>query len=427
MGCAGTKSKPINPTTNETIPEGFVKIGQVNDAKEIDSVMSKEKTEKNEAPVERQGETQDNEVDSQPNVNTKTPQDLIDEIFPENPFPKDDLRCYYDFPSTREGLDQEFNKGIYGQNPFVDETEVAADTKYTGQWTGMAITGFGKLTVGKDRIVYTGDFENNKFSGLGVSIMGDGSKVKGSFKAGAADGYCVYEWANGEKHFGFWEENKRKGWGKMIMEGGHVAYNNYVNGVREGIGRAFFADGDTYTGEFKQNDISGKGVYTWADGRYYKGDFELSEQHGYGMMTWPSGKVYEGQFTKGKIEGIGMMKNTDGTMYYGEMKNGKPHGNGTHYDTEGNYREGSWIEGTRSLWKGELTVVKEYPESKSAISLVPPEMKELEYDPATIQSNLDDFLIRHASCDNGLKEWIGMKAIQLGEYTTSPQISLKQN
>ena len=65
----------------------------------------------------------------------------------------------------------------------------------------------------------------------------------------------MYQWKNGSKYFGEWEN------GTMHGEG------TYTFGIGKG-------EGDRYVGEYRNGIRSGKGIYTWSNGERYVGDFK---------------------------------------------------------------------------------------------------------------------------------------------------------
>ena len=90
--------------------------------------------------------------------------------------------------------------------------------------------------------MYTGDWRENKISGIGV-----------------------YSWLDGRKYQGEWLDNNMEGMGIYIWN-----------------------DGRQYRGQYKDDKKHGFGIYTWADQRCYEGYWYKGKQHGlYGHHgTW---------------------------------------------------------------------------------------------------------------------------------------------
>ena len=207
--------------------------------------------------------------------------------------------------------------------------------------------------------VYTGDFKDDEFSGVGTYIWGD----------------------SGEKYFGHWENGKRQGIGTVNLDDGTTSTDIWledevseeeisegcINGdCQNGYGVAIFEDGSSYEGYWKNRYFSGEGTYKSNDGTIYEGCFKKSLYSGYGVLTSPDGETKTGLFDRGRyigefnpstmqgcvsgdcVNGEGVFVYDDGDAYKGSFKNGKAHGNGEKIMTNGVVVRGSFENGNPS-------------------------------------------------------------------------------
>ena len=78
-----------------------------------------------------------------------------------------------------------------------------------------------------------------------------GQVFEGEFQRGKPNGYGIYLWINGDKHFGFYKEGGKHGWGTYT-----------------------YSNGDKYVGEFNNDTRHGQGTHTYANGRRQEGMWE---------------------------------------------------------------------------------------------------------------------------------------------------------
>ncbi len=123
--------------------------------------------------------------------------------------------------------------------------------KYEGEWLAGSRHGTGNLTFAEndefDRKFYSGNWENDQFSGMGLLIR-----------------------KNGEKHEGQFE-----------------------NGIVNGFGKRFYANGDIYEGKFRNGKHSGHGIFTWKNGNKYVGEWKNNFKNGYGTLYSSSGEILQ--------------------------------------------------------------------------------------------------------------------------------------
>ena len=105
---------------------------------------------------------------------------------------------------------------------------------------------------------------------------------------GKKEGYGEYEWNNGCKYKGYWEDNKLSGKGVYYYSDGKKYIGEYNNNLKHGRGKYFWADGKIYLGQFNNDKKEGIGKYTWKDGRVYLGFWKLGKQNGLGRYTNPN-------------------------------------------------------------------------------------------------------------------------------------------
>ena len=123
-----------------------------------------------------------------------------------------------------EVLEGRFENGLLnGKGIYLDSNNY----KYLGDFRDMKKWGKGKLIT--DKIIYEGDFCNDKFEGKGkIKFLKNGDEYEGSF----------------------------------------------VNGNIEGVGVFKYLNGDIYEGEFKNGKMHGNGIYKYRIGKIYRGLFE---------------------------------------------------------------------------------------------------------------------------------------------------------
>ena len=106
---------------------------------------------------------------------------------------------------------------------------------------------------------------------------------------GKADGFGVYQWANGDRYEGEWKECQKHGHGSDKFSNGDMYVGHYRNGVPDNFGYYRWKDGTCYEGELKQGKKHGKGKWKMAVGG--------------GLFD-----EYQGQFIDDKISGLGTYK-----------------------------------------------------------------------------------------------------------------------
>jgi hypothetical protein len=140
------------------------------------------------------------------------------------------------------------------EHTLVDPT---SDNEYVGHVPVGQLTGTGTFRCAKNGAVYTGEYEGNRFHGIGEITFAGGNVYRGQWKENKMEGDGVYTWADGNAYRGQWKGDKM-----------------------EGDGVFTWASGNVYRGQFKGDKMEGAGVNTWANGRRtfdkYKRDKEVS-------------------------------------------------------------------------------------------------------------------------------------------------------
>jgi hypothetical protein len=118
--------------------------------------------------------------------------------------------------------------------------------QFVTQFEGYMKHGEGVLhyeVEGVGRLVYEGEFVQNKKHGHGVLKWGNGQKYRGQFHNDDFDGDGNMTWPNGNQYVG-----------------------QYANGKKHGIGTCFFPDGSKYYGQFSEGKRHGDITRVKADG-----------------------------------------------------------------------------------------------------------------------------------------------------------------
>ena len=82
---------------------------------------------------------------------------------------------------------------------------------------------------------YTGGFKDDKFHGMGILSLRDGTLFKGEFDYGKKK-EGIIKYSNGEEYTGPFKDNKREGYGIMKYNSGEQYCGDFVADVKEGKG-----------------------------------------------------------------------------------------------------------------------------------------------------------------------------------------------
>lgn len=95
---------------------------------------------------------------------------------------------------------------------------------------------------------------------------------------------------------------------------------DYTKLPAQGEGTYNYEDGSKYVGEWEDGDRQGQGTYTYNDGSKYEGEWESDEKHGQGTRIYEDGSKYVGEWKEGNRHGKGTYTGEDGTIQKGEWK-----------------------------------------------------------------------------------------------------------
>jgi carbon monoxide dehydrogenase subunit G len=165
-------------------------------------------------------------------------------------------------------------------------SRLSSGHEYTGEWKNNKHSGIGKLTM-PDIGVYSGGFANGKFHNGGVLEFDTGDRYEGNFYNGKYDGKGVYIFGRGDVFNGVWKNDKPQS-GVFTYANGDVYdgqvrdYEKERHWKKEGKGKMTYANGDMYIGEWKNDLYNGTGIMTYANkevanGKWKNGKFIIKK------------------------------------------------------------------------------------------------------------------------------------------------------
>lgn len=108
-----------------------------------------------------------------------------------------------------------------------------------------------------------------------------------------------------------------------------------------------YEDGGKYCGEWENDAAHGHGMCTGPDGNgLFEGLWDRGHQAS-GVFTWPSGQRYMGKWRQGVREGVGKETKKDGTEYCGEFTKDSRGPYGVLRQPNGVVYRGTWSEGVQ--------------------------------------------------------------------------------
>ncbi|KAJ2998764.1 hypothetical protein HDV02_004111 [Globomyces sp. JEL0801] len=251
---------------------------------------------------------------------------------------------------VRNGKIKYFNGHIYrgecaGGKPHGQGKYTALDYwTYTGQYVCGLRSGVGEITWRQDneRIMYTGNWENNQPNGHGKETYRNGDEYLGNFKNGIRTGKGEMTYKNGETYKGDWSNGDANGNGQYEWPNGDLYNGGFLNGLKHGSGYYKRADGHIYKGSYKNDFKHGKGKLTLPNGNEYSGDFIRDVAAGEGIYHYYDGSVYSGRFEDGEATGNGRLFSASGDLYSGSFINGEPNGIVQVTFSDGRLYHGNW-------------------------------------------------------------------------------------
>jgi hypothetical protein len=262
---------------------------------------------------------------------------------------------------------------------------------YTGHFNdNTQFEGEGKLVFGNKSGIYTGNFKNNHFYGLGriqrtngFYLVGefindnDLTKVKyynnqnesitfneylgipksgyakveyndctyeGNFKRSKQNGQGSKQWSKINRYVGEFEDNKMSGTGTYYCADGAIYTGDFKDDKFNGQGTMKYTDDYIYTGKWKDDIRSGKGILTRKDGFYIKGTFKDKIYSNEKYYNNKNEEITLNEYNGIPKSGNGKI-NFDGDIYDGNLENGKPNGKGVYTFVNGNVYEGDFVDG----------------------------------------------------------------------------------
>ncbi|MFY0630762.1 MAG: hypothetical protein JXR05_10305 [Flavobacteriaceae bacterium] len=93
------------------------------------------------------------------------------------------------------------------------------------------------------------------------------------------------------------------------------------------------------------NCTNGSGVYKYNNGAFYFGTFQNGKRHGFGKLDFKGGNLYIGEFQNGSYHGLGTYVWSEYKYYMGQYRDGKYHGKGVMYYNKETFEAGNWENG----------------------------------------------------------------------------------
>ena len=125
-------------------------------------------------------------------------------------------------------------------------------------------------------------------------------------KNGLRNGKGIKYYKNGKILYeGDYNNDKAEGNGKYIYENGEYYIGQFLDGEKHGKGIKYYKNGSIkYEGDFANNVYEGIGKYICENCKYYIGQWLNGKRHGKGTTYYKNGSIkYEGDFINGVYEG----------------------------------------------------------------------------------------------------------------------------
>ena len=231
-----------------------------------------------------------------------------------------------------------FHKNIYDNGDY-----------YEGEWKKGLRNGKGKLFNKIGKLLYEGDWINDKQEGSGKSFFDNGDYYIGQFKNSKKNGKVKLFKKNGNLLYeGIFREDKLEKIEKFIFENGNYwsdikSRENYSNGK----GKLYNKDGFLlYEGDFVDFKFEGNGRYNYLNGEYYIGNWKNNLRNGKGSIYDKNANLkYDGEWVNDIIDIDGKIVYEDGSYYIGTIKKGKKHGRGQLFSKNNKIKyDGNWVD-----------------------------------------------------------------------------------
>ena len=166
-----------------------------------------------------------------------------------------------------------------------------------GMWKDGNFSGWGRQSRCNGE-VFEGRFENGLLNGKGIFLDIQSNKYVGEFKD-------MKRWGKGKLNTnkiiyeGDFYDNKIEGKGKIKFIKSGIEYEGtFINDNIEGTGIFKWINGDIYEGEVKDGKMHGNGIYKYKTGKIFKGVFENGqiankENLNYSLINRINNNVFE--------------------------------------------------------------------------------------------------------------------------------------
>ena len=219
---------------------------------------------------------------------------------------------------------------------------------YVGQHTvdvGKSVRQ-GKGYLMKNKNVYAGYFNGDKFEGPGTLIYHDDEETYhyfGYWKNDVLNSKGVVHYLSGYIYRGDFQDNIPHGCGEERWPDNSTYKGDFKQGYKWGHGDLrWHTRSQRYVGQFREGDIEGHGSFECKNGDRYEGEWLNNVMHGRGVFVWNDGLEYDGEYVNGKKEGYGSIGKNGECLWEGFWKNGIRHGKGYHYSANGERTVGYW-------------------------------------------------------------------------------------
>lgn len=197
--------------------------------------------------------------------------------------------------------------------------------------------GKGKLFYPNGKLMFDGEFYDDKICGNGVMYLDNGGRYEGVFENNLPNGKGkYYDLYAGLRCEGDWVDGYLLGFGTIYYLDGYKYIGDLKDNRPYGTGKLFFNEVVIYDGEWANGYFNGYGEYLYNHqeiplspvltlfkvGEKYKGQFKKSYADGKGKLYYSDGKLmFVGNFIKGCREGFGVLFTEDGKVVKGKYKN----------------------------------------------------------------------------------------------------------
>ncbi|KAJ4463000.1 putative MORN motif protein [Paratrimastix pyriformis] len=167
-------------------------------------------------------------------------------------------------------------------------------------------------------VKYAGEWDHNMREGKGTQEYPDHSRYDGSWKGGKRHGHGLFlvpatgttatasrddDLGGGNMRLvysGDWVDDRMEGYGTYFYENGEQYEGEWLQNKRSGFGTMYYQDGTRYVGHWENGLRVGQGTLYKADGNRYEGAWADDQQHGSGVFYYPpKHRKYVGEWVQG--------------------------------------------------------------------------------------------------------------------------------